>query len=30
MDWGTLNAVAITFMAALGLWALKKSHDKHD
>lgn len=30
MDWGFLNAIGITIMAAFGLWALKRGHDKRD
>lgn len=30
MDWELLNAIGITIMAALGLWALKWGHDKKD
>lgn len=30
MDWALLNAIGITLMAVLGLWILKRSHDKND
>lgn len=28
MDWGLLNALGITVMAALGLWILEREHKK--
>lgn len=28
MDWALLNAIGITVMAAVGLWILKRSHDR--
>jgi len=28
MDWELLNAIGITIMAALGLWAFQRAHAK--